>query len=194
MKLFWSLPLFKRSGDALNFSPTFYSAGFQKILKGRNKKEAVKNVYGVEIEPEVKAAKPTEKNVKLAEKPAKTAEKESKTAKRKENAADVNAEPAKKKTVPAEKKAKPIAKKPKTTAKKSKPAAGAAKAAEKPALAEIKPPMKKATVIIQSPMGGEISPEQILAKIDAADKVYVRVDANKAYWVNGEHSGDVHLW
>ena len=33
----------------------------------------MKNVYGVEIEPEVKAAKPTEKNVKLAEKPAKTA-------------------------------------------------------------------------------------------------------------------------
>ena len=48
--------------------------------------------------------------------------------------------------------------------------------------------------IIQSPMGGEITPEAILAKVVDVDKVYVRVDVNKAYWVRGEESGDVDLW
>lgn len=65
-------------------------------------------------------------------------------------------------------------------------------AARKPAA---KKPAKKAVeVIVQSPLGGEISFAEILAKVGEADKVYVRVDQNKAYWVRGEETGDVDLW
>lgn len=49
-------------------------------------------------------------------------------------------------------------------------------------------------MVIQSPMGGEITPEEIMEKIGPADRVYVRVDENKAYWVRGEESGSVDLW
>lgn len=52
----------------------------------------------------------------------------------------------------------------------------------------------KGTVIIQSPMGGEITPEEVLAKVGPVDKVYVRVDENKAYWTRGDESGAVDLW
>ncbi len=67
-------------------------------------------------------------------------------------------------------------------------------AAKKPATR--KPAAKKAAVevIVQSPLGGEISYAEILAKVGEADKVYVRVDQNKAYWVRGEETGDVDLW
>ena len=66
-------------------------------------------------------------------------------------------------------------------------------AAKKPATR--KPAAKKAVeVIVQSPLGGEISFAEILAKVGEADKVYVRVDQNKAYWVRGEETGDVALW
>ena len=86
-----------------------------------------------------------------------------------------SAEPAAKKAAEAE---APVAKKP---------------AAKKPAAK--KPAAKKAVeVIVQSPLGGEISFAEILAKIGEADKVYVRVDQNKAYWVRGEETGDVDLW
>lgn len=53
---------------------------------------------------------------------------------------------------------------------------------------------RKARVVIQSPMGGEITPDAILEKIGQADTVYVRVDQNKAYWVRGDESGSVDLW
>ena len=53
---------------------------------------------------------------------------------------------------------------------------------------------QKGTVIIQSPMGGEITPEEVLAKVGPVDKVYVRVDENKAYWTRGDESGAVDLW
>ena len=77
---------------------------------------------------------------------------------------------------PAEK--KPVEKKP---------------AAKKPA--EKKPAAKKAAeVIIQSELGGEITPDAILKKVGAVDKIYVRVDQNKAYWVRGEETGSVDLW
>ena len=49
-------------------------------------------------------------------------------------------------------------------------------------------------IIIQSPMGGEITPEDIIKKIGKADKVYVRVDVNKVYWVNGDETGSVDIW
>ena len=83
---------------------------------------------------------------------------------------------------------KPAAKKPaeKKTAEK--------KPAEKKPAAK-KPAAKKAAeVIIQSELGGEITADAILAKVGAVDKIYVRVDQNKAYWVRGEETGSVDLW
>ena len=82
-------------------------------------------------------------------------------------------------------------------AKVEKPAAK--KTAEKKP-AEKKPAVKKAAakktaeVIIQSPLGGEITGAEILARVGEVDKVYVRVDENKAYWVRGEETGSVDLW
>ncbi len=55
-------------------------------------------------------------------------------------------------------------------------------------------------IIIQSPSGQEITPKEIKAKISAAnkggvvDKIYVRADEGKAYWVKGEETGEVELW
>ena len=72
----------------------------------------------------------------------------------------------------------------------------AAKKAEKKAEA-VKTRTRKAPkteVIIQSPMGGNITPEEVLAKVGEVDQVYIRVDENKAYWVKGEESGSVDLW
>lgn len=53
---------------------------------------------------------------------------------------------------------------------------------------------KAAEVIIQSELGGEITPADILAKVGNVEKVYIRVDQNKAYWVRGEETGSVDLW
>lgn len=108
--------------------------------------------------------------------------------KKTEKTATVKKAPAAKAT--AEK--KPAAK---AAAVKKTPAVKAA-AEKKPAAAAKKAPAaKKATeVIIQSPMGGNITPEAILAKVGKADKIYVRVDENKAYWVRGLETGSVDLW
>ena len=79
---------------------------------------------------------------------------------------------------PAEKKAEPV---------KAEPAA------KKPA-AKKTAAKKTAEVIIQSPLGGEITSAEILARVGDADRIYVRVDENKAYWVRGEETGSVDLW
>ena len=49
-------------------------------------------------------------------------------------------------------------------------------------------------IIIQSQDGREITPEEIVARVGEADKIYVRVDHNAAYWVRGEETGKVELW
>ena len=49
-------------------------------------------------------------------------------------------------------------------------------------------------IIIQSPLGAEISAAEILAKVGEADKIYVRADENKAYWVKGKKNGAIDLW
>ena len=86
----------------------------------------------------------------------------------------------------------------KTAAKAEAPAVKAEALAKKPAAkkpAARKPAVKKtAEIIVQSPLGGEISFAEILAKVGDVDKVYVRVDQNKAYWVRGEETGDTDLW
>jgi hypothetical protein len=43
-------------------------------------------------------------------------------------------------------------------------------------------------------MGGEITTEDILAKVGDVDKAYVRVDQNAIYWIKGEKSGAVNIW
>ena len=86
---------------------------------------------------------------------------------------------------------KPVAKKVET-AKVEKPAAK--KTAEKKPAVKKAAAKKTAEVIIQSPLGGEITGAEILARVGDVDKVYVRVDENKAYWVRGEETGSVDLW
>ena len=49
-------------------------------------------------------------------------------------------------------------------------------------------------IIIQSPLGGSITPEEILMKVGSVDAVYIRVEENKAYWVRGEETDSVNLW
>ena len=88
----------------------------------------------------------------------------------------------------------------KAAAKKAKPARKKTVAAAETAAAEVNKiekkakRTKKAKVVIQSPMGGEITTEDILKKIGEAETVYVRVDQNKAYWVKGDETGSVELW
>ena len=88
----------------------------------------------------------------------------------------------------------------KAAAKKTKPARKKTAAAAETAAAEVSKiekkarRAKKAKVVIQSPMGGEITTEDILKKIGEAETVYVRVDQNKAYWGKGDETGSVELW
>ena len=114
--------------------------------------------------------------------------------------------PAKKETVKKETEKKTVKKTAEKAAKTVKAAAEkktvkAAAPAKKPA-AEKKAvkatPAKKAAkqpeVIIQSPMGGIITPEEILNRVGPVDKVYIRVDQNKAHWVRGDEIGSIDLW
>ena len=84
---------------------------------------------------------------------------------------------------------------------KKVPAAKAAPAEEKKQPAKKAPAKKRAgkkagdpQIIIQSPLGGEITPFAIMAKVGQVDKVYIRVDLNKAFWVKGTETGSVDLW
>ena len=100
---------------------------------------------------------------------------------------DTSAAPApKEKAAPAKKAAAAPAKK--------AAAAPAKKAAAAPAKKPAAKKDAKAVVIIQSPMGGEITPEEILKRVGDVDKVYVRIDQNAAYWIKGEESGAINLW
>ena len=96
--------------------------------------------------------------------------------------AEAKAAPAKK----TRKKAAPKAEVKAAPAKAEKPAAP-----KKPARSRAK---KETDIIVQSPLGGEITVSDILAKVGDVDRVYVRVDQNAAYWVKGEASGAVNLW
>ena len=50
------------------------------------------------------------------------------------------------------------------------------------------------SVVIQSPEGAEITPEEIISRVGKADAIYIRVDHNAAYWVRGEETGKTGLW
>jgi len=71
-----------------------------------------------------------------------------------------------------------------------KPAAKAEKASAKKAEA----PEVTTKLIIQSPFGHEISPDEILARCEEADSVCVRVDQNRLYWTKGKKTGWVEIW
>ena len=118
------------------------------------------------------------------------------------------------KETPAQDKLSPETAEKKPAAKKSAAKKPAAKAAAKPAAvkketvkkpAEKKPAVKKAApkakaarkaeIYVQSPYGGNITPEEILAKIPQdVDSCYVRVDQNTIWWVRGEETGAVVIW
>ena len=54
----------------------------------------------------------------------------------------------------------------------------------------------KTVIYIQSPYGGEITPEEVLDRMpDGTEACYVRVDQNLIWWVrkNGE-TGAVRIW
>ena len=113
--------------------------------------------------------------------------------------ADETAEKVEEKIVKARKKSQKAPEKAKAAKKETETkAAEETKKAEKEApvreTAARKPADEPVQVIIQSPIGGEITPEAILAKVGEADTIYVRVDENKAYWVKGEEHGSVDLW
>ena len=84
----------------------------------------------------------------------------------------------------------------KTVAKASQKAKETVKAVEtKVEKKASKAKAAKLEIIVQSPMGGNITAEEIAAKIPAgAESVFVRVDQNKLWWIKGEETGSVDIW
>ena len=84
----------------------------------------------------------------------------------------------------------------KTVAKASRKAKETVKAAEtKVEKKASKAKAAKLEIIVQSPMGGNITAEEIAAKVPAgAESVFVRVDQNKLWWIKGEETGSVDIW
>ena len=76
-----------------------------------------------------------------------------------------------------------------------KAAAAKTKAAAKKTAEDTRAAVKKTATVIQSPMGGEITTDEIMKKVPKdADYIYVRVDQNKIWWTRGEESGSVDIW
>ena len=84
----------------------------------------------------------------------------------------------------------------KTAAKASRKAKETVKAVETKVEKKVsKAKAAKLEIIVQSPMGGNITAEEIAAKIPAgAESVFVRVDQNKLWWIKGEETGSVDIW
>ena len=62
-------------------------------------------------------------------------------------------------------------------------------------MAEKKAKAQETVIFIQSPLGGNITPEEIRAKVpECAETVYVRVDQNKLWWIRGDETGNVDIW
>ena len=57
-------------------------------------------------------------------------------------------------------------------------------------------PAKKLEIYIQSPLGGNITPEEVEAKMPpGTEACFVRVDQNKIWWVRGDgETGFVWIW
>ncbi len=84
----------------------------------------------------------------------------------------------------------------KTAAKASRKAKETVKAVETKVEKKVtKEKAAKLEIIVQSPMGGNITAEEIAAKVPAgAESVFVRVDQNKLWWIKGEEIGSVDIW
>ena len=72
---------------------------------------------------------------------------------------------------------------------------------EKTVKAPAKKPKKKGpAIVIQSIMGGEITVDEILARIAAqaseqeVNSVYIKAEENRAYYVAGQEGGYIELW
>ena len=53
----------------------------------------------------------------------------------------------------------------------------------------------KMEIYIQSPLGGNITPEEIEARMpEGAEACFVRVDQNMIWWVRGEETGAIEIW
>ena len=159
---------------------TGYEAG--KRQPGEKALAAIKEVYGVDLNekdaPAAPAADPAPAAVEAAPAaPAKEKKAKKPAAKKEKTEKAAKAAPKKEKPVKAE-----------------KPAPAAKKEAKAPAKKAKSTPAKKVDIIIQSPMGGEITAEEIMSRIGDADKVYIRIDQNAAYWVKGDESGAINLW
>lgn len=151
--------------------------------------DKIREVYGEVIEPEARKARGVRKK---AEKKAKAVESAVETI---AGAAVAEA------VLDAGKKADKRTRKARAKLQAEKPALETGVEAVAETAAEVEKKIgrrgrraKKANVVIQSPIGGEITTDEILAKIGEAETVYVRVDQNKAYWVKGEETGSVELW
>ena len=76
-------------------------------------------------------------------------------------------------------------------------AARKAKEVAEPIVEDAKRAARRASlsIIIQSPMGGAVSTDEIAKKVPkGTDAVYVRVDENMLYWVKGKETGSVNIW
>ena len=169
----------------------------------------IKEVYGEEVDHAafgtVKTA-PAKKEaaLKKAEKPAKkeAAEKAVVTAPTAAPAPEKKdtVEPAKAVTTekPNEASVAPTAAPaPVKKAPEKKEAKKAAKKATKKGTAPVEARVEKKaapSVILQSPFGGEITVDMITSRVGEVDKVYVRIDQNKLYWVKGKETGNKDIW
>ena len=84
----------------------------------------------------------------------------------------------------------------KATTKKVETAVKAEAAKVEKKVAEKKPAAKKAlNVVIQSKMGGSITPAEVAAKVPKdAVNAYVKVEENKIYWTSDKDAGSVDIW
>ena len=169
---------------------TGYEAG--KRQPGEKALAAIKEVYGVDLNETAAPAAPVAPTEEKA-----VEKKAAKKPRAKKQTAPVEVAPVEEK---AEKPAKKPRAKKQTMPVEAAPIAPAEekaeKSAKKPRAKKQAAPVEKkpAQIIIQSPMGGEITPEDILTKAGNAEKIYVRVDQNKLYIVNGDETSSVDLW
>lgn len=166
---------------SLGVSSNTISAVEAGRLKLSNKLAAkIMETYGEDVAaaPAVKAEKADRPEAKI-EKPAA------------EPAAEAAAAPAAKAVEAAPAAPAPVEKKTVKRAKKAeKKEAAPKKATAKKAAAKKAVP----AVILQSPFGGEITVDAVKTLVGDVDKVYVRIDQNKLYWVKGKETGDTDIW
>jgi len=170
----------------------------EKAPARKNTKKAKAEKPATEKATAEAASKKTTKEPK-AEKPAaeKAAAPKKTTRKPKKEKSAAEKAAAPKKTTQKQKAEKPAAEKAaapkKSTQKPKTEKAAAPKKTTKKPKAEKAP--EEMQIIVQTPFGHEITPEDIIAKVpEGTEKLYIRIDQNKIYWVKGEERGDVDIW